>query len=315
MTELTGIGAELRRARESQGLTLADVAQQLKFAPHQIDFLENERFDRLPGPTIARGMVRNYARLLNLDPESMVARMSPKVPPAPDATLQGPALKQPVPFSDGAGRSTWIYAGFSLAVLALAAVLGYEWQQERAAPQFVAPAAPQRPAEPEPRPVEPLAAPAPPLAEPAPPLAVPAPPPVTAQAPKPEPKKAIEKPAPPKPPTPAPESSKPAAPSKPAAQVATAPQSPADTQPREAAGNLRRIVLICVEDSWLEVRDGTGRSVVQSLYPAGSERVVRGRGPFEVVIGNARAVRLLVDDKPVDLKRHTRGEVARVVIQ
>ena len=308
MTELTGIGAELRRARESQGLTLADVAQQLKFAPHQIDFLENERFDRLPGPTIARGMVRNYARLLSLEPESMVARMSPKVPPVPDATLQGPALKQPVPFSDGGGRSTWIYAAFSLAVLALAAVLGYGWQQERAgAPQFVAPAEPQRPAEPEPQPVERLADPAPPPVvaeapkpEPKPEPKIPKPEP---KIPKPEPKKAIEKPAPP-----------PAA-ATPPTQAATVPQAAADTQPREATGNVRRIVLICEEDSWLEVRDGTGRSVVQSLYPAGSERVVRGRGPFEIVIGNARAVRLVVDDKPVDLKRHTRGEVARVVIQ
>jgi cytoskeleton protein RodZ len=308
LTELTGIGAELRRARESQGLTLADVAQQLKFAPHQIDFLENERFDRLPGPTIARGMVRNYARLLNLEPESMVARMSPKVPPVSDATLQGPALKQPVPFSDGGGRSTWIYAAFSLAVLALAAVLGYGWQQERAgAPQFVAPAEPQRPAEPEPPPVERLADPAPPPVvaeapkpEPKPEPKIPKPEP---KIPKPEPKTAIEKPAPPQ------------AAATPPIQAATAPQAPADTQPREATGNVRRIVLICEEDSWLEVRDGTGRSVVQSLYPAGSERVVRGRGPFEIVIGNARAVRLVVDDKPVDLKRHTRGEVARVVIQ
>ena len=322
MTELTGIGAELRRARESQGLTLADVAQQLKFAPHQIDFLENERFDRLPGPTIARGMVRNYARLLNLEPESMVARMSPKVPPVSDATLQGPALKQPVPFSDGGGRSTWIYAAFSLAVLALAAVLGYGWQQERAgAPQFVAPAEPQRPAEPEPPPVERLADPAPPPVvaeapkpEPKPEPKIPKPEPKIPKPepkipkpepkiPKPEPKTAIEKPAPPQ------------AAATPPIQAATAPQAPADTQPREATGNVRRIVLICEEDSWLEVRDGTGRSVVQSLYPAGSERVVRGRGPFEIVIGNARAVRLVVDDKPVDLKRHTRGEVARVVIQ
>jgi cytoskeleton protein RodZ len=252
----------------------------------------------------------------------MVARMSPKVPPVSDATLQGPALKQPVPFSDGGGRSTWIYAAFSLAVLALAAVLGYGWQQERAgAPQFVAPAEPQRPAEPEPPPVERLADPAPPPVvaeapkpEPKPEPKIPKPEPKIPKPepkipkpepkiPKPEPKTAIEKPAPPQ------------AAATPPIQAATAPQAPADTQPREATGNVRRIVLICEEDSWLEVRDGTGRSVVQSLYPAGSERVVRGRGPFEIVIGNARAVRLVVDDKPVDLKRHTRGEVARVVIQ
>src|SRR3954470_3181712 len=65
--EVSGIGAELARAREEQGLALADVAQQLKFAARQLEALEKERFDLLPGGTFARGMVRNYARLLKLD--------------------------------------------------------------------------------------------------------------------------------------------------------------------------------------------------------------------------------------------------------
>ena len=53
MTESTGIGAALKQAREAQGLAIDDVALQLKFAPRQIESLEQERFDRLPGPTIA----------------------------------------------------------------------------------------------------------------------------------------------------------------------------------------------------------------------------------------------------------------------
>jgi cytoskeleton protein RodZ len=270
LTELTGIGAELRRAREAQGLGLADVAQQLKFATRQIESLENERFDRLPGPTIARGMVRNYARLLNLDPEPLVARMLPAAEPPPDARGSGPALKPPVPFSDGGRRSTMVYAGFSIAVLALAGLLAYEWQQERAAPQFVAPAQPQRAPEPEP---EPVAAPAP----------EPSPPPQQV---------AVEVP-------------KKAEPVKPEAEAPV----------KVATGSLRRIELICQEESWLEVKDGTGRALVSSLNTPGSQRLVRGRGPFEITIGNASGVTLVVDGKPVDLGPHTRGEVARVTIE
>jgi cytoskeleton protein RodZ len=277
LTELTGIGAELRAARESQGLAVADVAQQLKFAARQIESLENERFDRLPGPTIARGMVRNYARLLNLDPEPLVERMSPKVEPPPDSAQLAARFRQPVPFSDNARRSTLVYAGFSVAVLALVGVVAYEWQQERAAPQFVAPAQPQRPPEPAPQPV--------------------------AEAPV-EPKKAPEKPV--EKPKPQPVVAAPEA--QPKAQAKPEPEL------REATGNFHRIVVICEQESWVEVKDGTGRSLVSSLNPAGSERVVRGRGPFEIVIGNARGVRLLVDDKPLDLAPHTRVDVARVTI-
>jgi cytoskeleton protein RodZ len=63
------------------------------------------------------------------------------------------------------------------------------------------------------------------------------------------------------------------------------------------------------------VRDGTGRSLVSSLNPAGTERAVHGQPPFELVIGNAAHVRLTYDGKPVDLKPHIRGKVARFTLR
>jgi cytoskeleton protein RodZ len=148
LTELTGIGAQLKQAREAQGLAIDDVALQLKFAPRQIESLEQERFDRLPGPTIARGMVRNYARLLKLDPEPLIERLSPRVEPRPDANQIAQRFKQAQPFSDSAKRSTLIYAGFSVVVLVLVAGLAYEWNQQKTAPPSAP--APERaqPAEP-----------------------------------------------------------------------------------------------------------------------------------------------------------------------
>jgi cytoskeleton protein RodZ len=41
---------------------------------------------------------------------------------------------------------------------------------------------------------------------------------------------------------------------------------------------------------------------------------VRGRPPFELVIGNAAHVRLTYDGNPVDLEPHIRGEVARLTL-
>jgi cytoskeleton protein RodZ len=82
-----------------------------------------------------------------------------------------------------------------------------------------------------------------------------------------------------------------------------------------ASGNQHRIEFTCREESWIEVKDGTGRALVSSLNAAGCQRLVRGRGPFEIVIGNARGVTLSVDGKLVDLAPHTRGEVARVTFE
>ena len=59
-----GVGEVLARARAALGLTISDVALQLKFAPRQIEALEQERFEQLPPGMFSRGMVRAYARLL-----------------------------------------------------------------------------------------------------------------------------------------------------------------------------------------------------------------------------------------------------------
>ena len=57
-----GVGEELARARAALGLSIGDVAQQLKFAARQIEALEQGRFVEVPAGTFARGMVRASAR-------------------------------------------------------------------------------------------------------------------------------------------------------------------------------------------------------------------------------------------------------------
>ena len=280
MTDASGVGARLRQAREAQGLAIDDVAQQLKFAPRQIESLEQERFDRLPGPTIARGMVRNYARLLRLDPEPLIERMAPQAEKAPDPGQLAERFRNQVPFSEGGKRSTLLYAGFSVGILLLVAALAYEWRQERASPQFVAPAR------------EPVAP--PPVAEvrvePTPAL-----PPIGVEEKKIEieQQKKIE-----------------------VATAAPAPKPPAAVAEKPpAASELQRIVVRAEADAWIEIRDASGRMLVATLAPAGSERVVQGRAPFDLVIGNAASVRVTYEGKPVDLRPHTRVHVARLKIK
>jgi cytoskeleton protein RodZ len=65
----TSLGNILREAREKLGLSVADVAGQIKFAPRQIEALEAEDFKRLPEAAFLRGFVRSYAKILHLDAE------------------------------------------------------------------------------------------------------------------------------------------------------------------------------------------------------------------------------------------------------
>ena len=70
--EADGVGQQLRAAREARNLSLAEAAQSLKLAPRQVAALESEDWSSLPGNTMVRGFVRNYARVLNLDADALM---------------------------------------------------------------------------------------------------------------------------------------------------------------------------------------------------------------------------------------------------
>ncbi|MGA8005136.1 MAG: helix-turn-helix domain-containing protein, partial [Burkholderiales bacterium] len=145
------VGEILARARVARGLTLDDVAQQLKFGVRQIDALEQGRFESLPGSTFARGMVRSYARMLKLDAEPLLGQIEGKFV-VPDADRLATRYGEPVPFSDGSRRSNITYAVLSVAILLVVAGVLFGWQQERSratrlnfVPAARVPLAPPRP--------------------------------------------------------------------------------------------------------------------------------------------------------------------------
>ena len=294
------VGSVLARAREAAGLPLEEAARRLKFAPRQLDALERGEWGRLPGGAAVRGMVRSYARLLGLDADALVARVN-SGQALPDAERLAERFRQPVPFSDGSRRSNLAYVVLSVALLAVVAAVVLEWRNERAGTQrltFVSAA--QQPAEPARQ--EPPA-PAAPLARAEPPARTE--PPVRTEPPaRAEPPARQETPARTELASAAPRASA-------AAQPAAAP---VDEEARIASGAWRRIVLRFERESWVEITSGTGKLLVSQLHTEGSERVVVGVPPFSVVIGNAQHVQLVYNDQPVDLKPHTKVEVARLTL-
>ncbi len=69
----SGPGKILQDARVRQHLSVEQVAQMLHLSAHQVGALENDEFDKLPGPTYVRGYLRNYAQALGLSAEDVVA--------------------------------------------------------------------------------------------------------------------------------------------------------------------------------------------------------------------------------------------------
>ncbi len=68
------LGHILREARETKGLTLAEVQEEIRISPRYLEALETGEYDLLPTQTHVRGFLRNYARFLGLDPAPLLER-------------------------------------------------------------------------------------------------------------------------------------------------------------------------------------------------------------------------------------------------
>ena len=148
-------GALLIAAREAAGLTIEAVAQQLKLAPRQVRALEQDDYTHLPGRTFVRGFVRNYARVLHLDPATVLDALPAG---AAEPALEAPELQQTaptmgeLPITDHS-RPTWTRWAIPLTLAAIvAAAAVYEWLRPTGEPpagvRKDSPAAVERPAPP-----------------------------------------------------------------------------------------------------------------------------------------------------------------------
>jgi cytoskeleton protein RodZ len=263
-----GPGRLLAQLRAERKLSIADVAQRLKYGVRQIEALEAEEFDKLPGATFVRGMVRGYAKLLETDPEPVLGALEEcYIPGEIDLDLRDKGI----PFARTGKRGTRTYLALSVLALVVVAGVLYEWragafpwarfESNTPPPQVQSKAPPVTPPAAPPAPIEVAAAP---------PMSV-------GEAP--------------------------------AAQL----QRPSGGGGGGVVGEAR-IRLEFDRESWVEIRDRDGKALMSQLNPAGSRRVVLGRPPLSLVIGNGAAVRLTYNDKPVDLKPYIEIEVARLTL-
>ncbi|MBB5217028.1 helix-turn-helix domain-containing protein [Parapusillimonas granuli] len=96
-TAAMGVGATLRHLRQAKGYTPAEVSARLKFSHRQLEALETEQWDRLPGGMSLRGFVKNYARFLEADVDALLVMLdaqvgstAPKAVPITSANSLGP---------------------------------------------------------------------------------------------------------------------------------------------------------------------------------------------------------------------------------
>ena len=284
-----GPGPALAKAREGLGLTHEEVAERLRLAPRQVQALESDDYDHLPGPTYIRGYLRSYAELVGLASGPILEAYG-HVPAASKTT----SLDSIAPREDVTSQHRHVRLA-TYALVALIIALAASWWQGRSHRETPVPA----------RVPAPLAA--------APAVAVPA---VRPAAVPPKPGSA-----------PARVSARPtaasvrtgAAVSSPSGSQTAAAKSPQAAVPGNvaaatAASGRVLLVLKMVQDSWVDVHDAQGNKLLYETVPAGRVVTLEGSAPLSVFLGNAAGVQVEFDGKPFNPAPYIHGQVARFIL-
>ena len=318
-------GELLRQAREKREWSQAEVARKLNLTVSSLNHVETGAFDKLPGHTFARGYIRAYAKLMDLDQAPLVEAFDQYT----GTHAKGSEVHSLGRIEEPVRLSHNILRGVSL--LLLVAVVGgsFIWWQDQGSlrgkdlakialehvevesadgttqihpldePEDQAVSASQQ-AESAPLPLEqaPAEQATETAAEAAP--AVPAPAPVQ-QAP------AASTPAISAPAVPA----APAAPTAPVAPVASVPAVAAAAPAAVPAGSAK-VAIQFTADCWTQVTDGNGKVLFSAVKRKGDNLELTGKPPFAVRLGFARGAQVSYNGQAVDVAPFTSGETARL---
>ncbi|MDP3607829.1 MAG: DUF4115 domain-containing protein [Methylophilus sp.] len=335
---LSPCGGALKAAREKQKLSVQDVANQLRLGVKQVDALESDRYDKLPQPSIVRGFIRNYAKLLKIDAAPIIEAYSILVP---NTTPQSFAVKSDArSFVIGENRAHFSFKLFIGLIITFAFIVWFFYyytqvikpnvlselsnanisgiQSEPALPsaniEFALPAAERKPD-----------------------ASVPVELPIqgsdsvnnSSQSLGPEssatvvvPPQVVEsnnvtapataettnstgnaiKPSI----TPAP-AALPAPIEQNASQQNTIPQSTAETKSAQLA-------IDATEETWVNITDASGKQIYSKVLASGTSETISVTPPLSITVGNAQGTAISMNGKSLDLLAHTRDRVARLKV-
>lgn len=306
-------GNMIRHAREAQGIDLASLAAMLKIPLRRLEALENDQHDELQGPTFERALAQAACRVLKIDPKPVLALL----PQHARNTLEGVTEGINTPFRDGQGGGGIELpaivrpVGVIVIVLILAAIALFVvpdgWLAKVTKP-FMNGLATSAPAD---GGAGAASAPASGAAAPVLSPAASAAPPSQASSATANASLAA---------TPAASASLLAAPAASApAQVAAAPV-PAPSGVDEVLAHVAPVPniplqVVAIADSWVEVVDAHGRTLLSRTVVAGESVGLDGAMPMHLKIGNAGGTRLKLRGDNVDLTPWTRDNVARLEVK
>lgn len=292
---LSGCGGALKAAREARGYSIAEVCKHLRLSPNQIQAMEKDDFEKLPQKTIVRGFIRNYAKLLKIEAEPILAAYQAMMPESRNPstlTVKSNADHSVIQAGSTPKRSIRMFN--PLVILLVLSLLTY-FYVVHIKPQSLTTATQTLEASPEDNQETSI----PVAIEPSNPSETPAETPEANLNVKPE-----------ETPPPEPVIAQ-------AAATAAATQSESNNSTVNTAQSENKVLLVfrVTEDSWVRIEDAQGKKVFSQIITPGNEQSMTLEKPLNITVGNASVTKLSIDNQPFDLSQATKGRVARVQLK
>ncbi len=87
-----------------------------------------------------------------------------------------------------------------------------------------------------------------------------------------------------------------------------------NTKSNQTIAKVDSIHLHFTNDSWIQLIDATGRKLISSFIKSGKTLEFNGKLPFEVTLGNSRAVKIKVNGHDFNQSNYTNKEITHFVI-
>ena len=300
------IGAVLRDEREAQKLSVEEVALRLRLSEKQINALESDDFSLFGSAIFARGFIKSYARLLTLDPQSLLDAHLRMFPQDQSQSISYKADEVVKPrganFSKFASLISAVLLIITVIIWVTYKIIVYQSSINTAHNQHPEVNVEQNSTS-EPLPGAPM--PATELQAPANKESI-----VTEiSLPKAKevddiaPKAGIKLPA---------------DITKESTKVMDSPKADSTksetAQTQAAETSTVRVKLLLSGSSWIGVQDKYGKTVFSKLAKAGTEEYVEGVPPLKFHIGNASATQVIFNGETIDLAPITYNNMARLTV-
>lgn len=267
------LGAMLKQAREQRGLSVVDLALCLRLEPRIIEYLENNRFDKLPASAFIRGYVRSIAKELDIDSAPLIAVYNLRIRDEPPSIID---FESRPPVQITSDSNIIRYTTIALCIV-MVMMIALWWQaHDIELPPFIDEFDSDLNTS---QPIVPATDPLPYTFE----LVIhPDSPFYRAEAPI-----------------------------QPASTNLENARHDDDDQSTRAASGDADIVITTAAQAWIEITDATGAQLHYALAKPGSSIQAEGQRPYTVLIGNSSSVNVTFEGKPIDIEPFTQAGIAR----